>query len=266
MSLVLIVIPTYNEADNLPTLLEAVHRAAPEAHILIADDGSPDGTADLAEGILNVFPGSGVLRRTGVRGYGHACLDGFRHALEQGYDYVLTLDADWSHDPVAIPSILETLDAGNDLVIGSRYCNGISVVNWPLRRVVLSVFANTYVRAILRLPVQDCTSGYRGYRARALRAANLSGIVSEGYAFLVEMAVRIHRAGAKLAEAPIIFVERRAGQSKMSKRVMFESALLPWRLLFTPLRLDKAALSADDRPRPASPDSASDSPSPPRSS
>lgn len=266
MALVLILIPTYNEADNLPTLLEAVHQAAPEAHILIADDGSPDGTADLAEKILNAFPGSRVLRRTGVRGYGHACLDGFRYAIEQSYDYVLTLDADWSHDPVAIPNILAALEAGNDLVIGSRYCNGISVVNWPLRRVILSIFANTYVRAILRLPVQDCTSGYRGYRARALRAANLSGIVSEGYAFLVEMAVRIHRAGARLAEEPIIFVERRAGQSKMSKRVMFESALLPWRLLFTPLRLDKAALSADDRPRPDDRDSASDSPSLPRGS
>ena len=124
-------------------------------------------------------------------------------------------------------------------MIGSRYCNGISVVNWPLRRVLLSVFANSYVRAILRLPVQDCTSGYRGYRTQALRAANLSGVVSEGYAFLVEIAVRIHRTDSKLMEIPIIFVERRAGQSKMSKRVMFEAALLPWRLLITPPRLDK---------------------------
>jgi dolichol-phosphate mannosyltransferase len=266
MALVLIVIPTYNEADNLPTLLEAIHHAAPDAHILIADDGSPDGTADIAEGILNAFPGSRVLRRTQERGYGRACLDGFRYALEHDYDFVLTMDADWSHDPVAIPKILEALEAGNDLVIGSRYCNGISVVNWPLRRVLLSIFANNYVRAILRLPVQDCTSGYRGYRARALRAANLSGVVSEGYAFLVEMAVRIHRAGAQLVEVPILFVERRAGQSKMSKRVMFESALLPWRLLITPLRLDKAALSAENRPRPASPDSASETPSPPTAS
>ena len=266
MSLVLIVIPTYNEADNLPTLLEAVHAAAPDAHLLVADDGSPDGTADIAEGVLNRFPGSRVLRRTQERGYGRACLDGFRCALEQGYDYVLTLDADWSHDPVAIPALLTALEAGSDLVIGSRYSNGISVVNWPLRRVLLSLFANSYVRAILRLPVQDCTSGYRGYRARALRAANLDAVVSEGYAFLVEMAFRIHRAGAKLSEVPILFVERRAGQSKMSKRVMFESALLPWRLLFTPLRLNRAALSAADRPRPADPGSASESPSPPTSS
>jgi len=266
VSLVLIVIPTYNEADNLPTLLEAIHRVYPDGHILIADDGSPDGTADIAEGILSAFPGSGVMRRTKERGYGRACLDGFRYALEHNYDFVVTLDADWSHDPVAIPNLLAALEAGNDLAIGSRYCNGISVVNWPLRRVILSVFANNYVRAILRLPVQDCTSGYRGYRARALRAANLSGIVSEGYAFLVEMAVRIHRAGAQLTEVPILFVERRAGQSKMSKQVMFESALLPWRLLFTPLRLDKAALTADDRPRPVAPDSGSGNPSPPTGS
>ena len=237
MSLVLIVIPTYNEADNLPTLLEAIHHAAPNAHILVADDGSPDGTADIAEGILSAFPGSLVLRRTRERGYGHSCRDGFRYALEHGYDYVLTLDADWSHDPVAIPKILEALEAGNDLVIGSRYSHGISVVNWPLRRVLLSIFANNYVRAILRLPVQDCTSGYRGYRACALQAANLDAVVSEGYAFLVEMAFRIYRSGAKLVEVPIIFVERRAGQSKMSKRVMFESALVPWRLRFTRLRL-----------------------------
>jgi dolichol-phosphate mannosyltransferase len=266
MSLALIVIPTYNEADNLPTLLEAIHHVALEVHILVADDGSPDGTADIAEGILSGYPGSRVLRRTKERGYGHSCLDGFRYALEHNYDYVLTLDADWSHDPVAIPSLLAALEEGNDLVIGSRYCNGISVVNWPLRRVLLSIFANNYVRAILRLPVQDCTSGYRGYRARALRAANLDAVVSEGYAFLVEMAFRIHRSGAQLAEVPIIFVERRAGQSKMSKRVMYESALLPWRLRFTRLRLDRAALSADDRPRPVAPDSASDSPSPPTSS
>jgi dolichol-phosphate mannosyltransferase len=239
MSLVLIVIPTYNEADNLPTLLEAIHVAAPEAHILIADDGSPDGTADIAEGILNAYLGSIVLRRTRERGYGRACLDGFRYALEHSYDYVLTMDADWSHDPVAIPKILEALESGNDLVIGSRYCNGISVVNWPLRRVLLSIFANNYVRAILRLPVQDCTSGYRGYRACALHAANLDAVVSEGYAFLVEMAFRIHRAGSQLVEVPILFVERRAGQSKMSKRVMFESALLPWRLLFKPPRRGK---------------------------
>src|SRR5476651_1036888 len=129
MALVLIVIPTYNEADNLPTLLEAIRHAAPDAHILIADDGSPDGTADIAEGILAAFPGSGVLRRTGVRGYGRACLDGFRHALQHGYDFILTLDADWSHDPANLPQLLAALEAGNDLVIGSRYCNGISVVN-----------------------------------------------------------------------------------------------------------------------------------------
>ncbi len=246
----LIIIPTYNEAENLSTLLPAIRRAAPDAHILIADDGSPDGTADLAERLLADSPSSHVLRRTGPRGYGRACLDGFRYALEQRYAYILTMDADLSHDPANLPQLLEALEAGGDMVIGSRYCNGISVVNWPLRRVILSVFANAYVRAILRLPVSDCTSGYRGYRARALRAANLSRVVSDGYAFLVEIATRIHRAGLTLREVPIIFVERRAGQSKMSKKVMFESALLPWRLLFTRLRLDRSALQPEENAAP----------------
>lgn len=239
MAQVLIVIPTYNEAENLPSLLEAIHQAAPQAHVLIADDGSPDGTADIAERCLADRPGSRVLRRTGPRGYGRACLDGFQYALQSGYDYIFTMDADWSHDPKHLPALLQELENGADMVTGSRYCNGVSVVNWPLRRVMLSVFANWYVRAILRLPIQDCTSGYRGYRARALRVANLTAVVSDGYAFLVEIATRIHRAGLTLRESPIIFVERRAGQSKMSKRVMFESALLPWRLRFTRLRLTR---------------------------
>lgn len=255
----LIVIPTYNEADNLPVLLPALRAAAPDVHLLIADDGSPDGTADLAEGLLADSPGSVVLRRTGPRGYGRACLEGFRYALDHHYDYILTMDADLSHNPADVPQLLAALEAGGDMVIGSRYSNGISVVNWPLRRVILSVFANAYVRFILRLPVSDCTSGYRGYRARSLRAANLSGVVSDGYAFLVEIATRIHRAGLTLSETPIIFVERRAGQSKMSKKVMFESALLPWRLLFTRLRLNLSALDADAAPTPAAPDSASES-------
>jgi dolichol-phosphate mannosyltransferase len=244
----LLVIPTYNEADNLPSLLEAIAQAAPEIHIAVMDDDSPDGTAEIAEPLLAARPGCRVVRRTGPRGYGRACLEGFRLALQDGYDYILTMDADWSHDPKNLPQILEALESGSDLVIGSRYCNGISVVNWPLRRVLLSIFANSYVRAILRLPVTDCTSGYRGYTARALRVANLSRVVSDGYAFLVEIATRVHRAGLSLRETPIIFIERRAGQSKMSKRVMFESALLPWRLRFTRLHLDRSALTSPSVP------------------
>ena len=238
MPTALLVIPTYNEADNLPSLLEAILQAV-DIHVAVMDDASPDGTADAAERVLVSSPGSRVVRRTGPRGYGLACLEGFEIALQEGYDYILTMDADWSHDPNNLPQILDALHDGADLVIGSRYCNGISVVNWPLRRVLLSVFANSYVRAILRLPVTDCTSGYRGYSARALRVANLSRVVSDGYAFLVEIATRVHRGGLILREIPIIFIERRAGQSKMSKRVMFESALTPWRLLFTRLHLRK---------------------------
>jgi len=230
-----VVIPTYNEAENLPSLLTAIRLCCPDARVLISDDASPDGTANIAES----FSEDGfvtVLRRTGQRGYGRACLDGFRLALDAGVDFVLTMDADWSHDPKYLKELIAALESGADLVTGSRYCNGISVVNWPLRRVMLSVFANWYVRQILRLPVSDCTSGYRGYRATALRSIDLTAVVSDGYAFLVEIATRFHRAGLRLSESPIIFVERRAGQSKMSKRVMFESALLPWKLRFTRFR------------------------------
>lgn len=230
---VLIVIPTYNEAENLPSLIAAIRDVAPDADILISDDASPDGTADIAQQCAAIHGHIQVLRRQGPRGYGRACLDGFRHAIEHKYDYVLTMDADWSHDPSYLTAILKELDLGADLVTGSRYCNGVSVVNWPLRRVILSVFANWYVRAMLGLPINDCTSGYRGYRAAALNIVNLTAVFSEGYAFLVEMAARVHRAGFTLKETPIIFVERRAGQSKMSKKVMFESAILPWKLRFT---------------------------------
>jgi len=230
--MVLIVIPTYNEAENLPTLLAAVLAAVPDSHILVVDDASPDGTADVAaasganEQVM-------VLRRTGPRGYGRACLDGFRYAIDHHYDIVLTMDADWSHDPAYIPAMLKELGIGADMVTGSRYCNGVSVVNWPLRRVILSVFANWYVRAILRLPITDCTSGFRGYKTAALYCTNLTAVLSDGYAFLVEIATRVHRAGFTLRETPIIFVERRAGQSKMSKKVMLESAILPWKMRFT---------------------------------
>jgi dolichol-phosphate mannosyltransferase len=231
--MVLIVVPTYNEAENLPGLLAAIVDSAPDAHILIVDDDSPDGTAAVAEAAGGQVK---VLRRGGPRGYGRACLDGFRYAIDHNYDIVLTMDADWSHDPIYIPAILKELELGADMVTGSRYSNGVSVVNWPLRRVILSVFANSYVRAILRLPITDCTSGYRGYKVGALRSANLSAVFSDGYAFLVEIATRIHRAGFTLKETPIIFVERRAGQSKMSKKVMFESAIIPWKLRFTRFR------------------------------
>jgi len=238
----IVVIPTYNEADNLPTLLAAIAETVPQTHILVVDDGSPDGTAEEAERVLSGRTGGFVLRRAGERGYGRASVDGFRFSLRQGYDFVLTMDADWSHDPKYLPQLLSALHAGSDLVVGSRYCNGVSVVNWPLHRVILSICANWYVRSILRLPVTDCTSGFRGYTHRALHSVCLDAVLSNGYAFLVEMLTRTHRARLTLREVPIVFVERRAGQSKMSKRVMLESVLLPWRLRLTRLRLNSRPL------------------------
>jgi len=229
----IIVIPTYNEAENIPSLVAAIREICPDVHVLVADDASPDGTADVAEQCSGGEPWMHVLRRTGPRGYGRACLDGFQYALNSGYNLVLTMDADWSHDPKYLPGILAELEGGADMVVGSRYKDGVRIQNWPLRRVLLSRFSNLYVRAILGLPLADCTSGFRGYHAEALRSADLSAVQSDGYAFLVEIATRVFMAGCSLAESPIVFVDRRAGQSKMSKRVIYESALLPWKLRFT---------------------------------
>ncbi len=182
--MVLIVIPTYKEAENLPTLLAAILAVAPDSHILVADDASPDGTADVADAI-GTPEYIKVLRRSGPRGYGRACLDGFRYAIDHHYDTVLTMDADWSHDPTYIPAILRALSLGADMVTGSRYCNGVSVVNWPLRRVILSVFANSYVRAIRKAAyhrLHEWISRLHSSIASERRSAQL--FFSDGYAFL----------------------------------------------------------------------------------
>jgi dolichol-phosphate mannosyltransferase len=225
-----VVVPTYNERDNLPQLLTGLLQY-PALKVLIVDDKSPDGTGQLAEDIAREHPGRiDVLHRTGRRGFGRSLLEGLSRAIQETTDFVFQMDADLSHDPKYLGEMM-TAASEADLVIGSRYLNGVSVVNWPLRRIILSAFANQYVRTVTRLAVRDCTSGFRCWRRDALARLPMNRLESEGYSLLVEMLYLAERSGCRIVESPIIFVERRQGVSKMSSRVMLESALTPWRLL-----------------------------------
>jgi dolichol-phosphate mannosyltransferase len=226
----LAVIPTYNERDNLPDLVRAV-LADPLFAVMVVDDGSPDGTGEIADGLAREFPGRvDVVHRTGKRGLGRSYVEGLQRALARGdADLICQMDADWSHDPKYLPSMVEAC-AAHDVVIGSRYLNGVSVVNWPLRRLILSTVANRYIRAVTGLRVNDCTSGFRCWRRTTLAGLPLDRVVSDGYAFLTEMLFEAHERGARIGEVPIIFVERRMGSSKLSGGVLLESALTPWRL------------------------------------
>jgi dolichol-phosphate mannosyltransferase len=205
--------------------------ANPGYRVMVVDDHSPDGTGALADALAAEFAGRvEVLHRTGPRGLGRSLRDGLTRAAESDADLVFQMDADLSHDPQYLPTMAAAA-ADAELVIGSRYLQGVSVVNWPLRRIFLSAFANRYIRAVTGLRVADCTSGYRCWRREALRRVPLERLVSEGYAFVVEMLYRAHRAGCRVREVPIIFIERRQGHSKVSSRVLLESIVMPWRLL-----------------------------------
>jgi dolichol-phosphate mannosyltransferase len=224
----LVIIPTYNERESLPRIVPAV--MAQGVELLIVDDASPDGTGETAEELGRRYPGRiAVIHRTGRRGLGRSYIDGFRHALDARVDVAVQMDADFSHDPQYLPELLAA-SSTHDIVIGSRYVNGISVVNWPLKRLALSTAGNRYVRAITKMPVMDCTGGFRAWRRRALERLPLGRIVSDGYSFQVETLFEAIRAGATVVEVPIIFVERREGVSKLSKGIFFESLLMPWRL------------------------------------
>ena len=227
----LIVVPTYNERENVAALVPRLLNVAPIADVMLIDDNSPDQTADEAEQLFGVHPRFSVLRRTSNRGYGRSLLEAYRSAVDRGYARLVQLDADFSHDPVIVPQLIDgTLRA--DVVIGSRYCPGGSIANWPLRRRLLSRFANQYVRTITGLTVRDSTSGFRCYTRRALQVLLETPIAAEGYAFLVETTFRAQRSGLQIAEVPITFVDRREGQSKMSRQIIFESMVKPWRLRF----------------------------------
>ena len=227
----LIVVPTYNERENIAALIPQLLNVAPNADVMLIDDNSPDQTADRAEQLFAVHPRFSTLRRKTERGYGRSLLDGYRTAVDRGYERLVQLDADFSHDPVIVPQLMEGAHRA-DVVIGSRYCAGGSVANWPLRRRLLSRFANHYVRAITGLTVRDSTSGFRCYTRRALEILLEAPITAEGYAFLVETTFRAERAGLRIIEVPITFIDRREGQSKMSRRIIFESVARPWLLRF----------------------------------
>jgi dolichol-phosphate mannosyltransferase len=227
---IVVVTPTYNERENLPILAAGV-LAHPGFRLLVVDDGSPDGTGAVADELARTHPGRvEVMHRTGPRGLGRSYIDGLRRALESGADLVFQMDADLSHNPEYLPAMAAAADV-YDVVIGSRYLTGVSVVNWPLHRIFLSAFANRYVRAVTRIAVADCTSGFRCWRRDALARMPLSTMVSNGYAFIVEMLYEASRRGCRIGEVPIIFVERRLGQSKVSGRVLAESLIVPWRLV-----------------------------------
>lgn len=227
---VLVVVPTYNERENLPLVTKAV-LAHDGYRLLVVDDGSPDGTGQVADDLARQHPGRvEVMHRTGARGLGRSYVDGLRHAIAKpDVDLICQMDADLSHDPTYLPSLVAAT-SDHDVVIGSRYLQGISVVNWPLHRIVLSTFANRYIRFVTRLRASDCTSGFRCWRREALARLPLDTMVSDGYAFLVEMLFDAHNRGCRIGEVPIIFVERRQGQSKLSSGVLLESIIMPWRL------------------------------------
>lgn len=227
---VLVVVPTYNERDNLPVLVRGV-LAHDGYRLLIVDDASPDGTGAIADALALEHPGRiFVMHRTGPRGLGRSYIDGLRRAVSMtDVDLVFQMDADLSHNPAHLPELAEAAK-DFELVIGSRYLHGISVVNWPLHRIFLSTFANRYIRAITRLATTDCTSGFRCWRRDALQRIPIARMVSDGYSFLVEMLFEADRRGCRIGEVPIIFIERRQGHSKVSGVVLIESLIMPWRL------------------------------------
>ena len=225
----LVVLPTYQEADNIAEVLGRLRGAVPEADVLVVDDASPDGTADVAKAVGHEMGGVDVLVRPGKAGLGSAYRAGFREGIARGYDVIVEMDSDLSHDPGALPSLLAALDDGADLAIGSRYIPGGSIPRWSARRRALSRWGNRYAAFMLRLAVHDATSGFRAYRASALAAIDLDRVRADGYGFQIEMAHLVASGGGLVVERPIEFLDRVRGTSKMSSRIIVEAlALVTW--------------------------------------
>ncbi len=222
----LVVIPTYQEAENIVTVLEQLRAAAPEVSVLVVDDGSPDGTADLADSAAEALGQVWVLRRSQKSGLGGAYRAGFERGLEMGHDVLVEMDADLSHDPADVPRLLEAVANGAALAVGSRYVSGGGTPHWPRRRRLLSRWGNRYAGMVLSLGVRDATAGFRAYRADLLQAIDYQTTTADGYAFQVEMAYRVRRAGGLITEVPILFSDRVRGTSKMSSRIVAEAMLL----------------------------------------
>ena len=221
-----VVLPTYNERENIGPYLSALRDVSNDIDVLVVDDNSPDGTAEIARSLGATHGGVTVLDRPVKEGLGSAYRAGFARVLADGYDVIISMDADLSHDPAVIPEMLALLDAGADAVIGSRYVTGGGTTDWPVRRQLLSKWGNSYTRTILGLPTRDCTSGFRAYRAHALTSIDPGSTAAEGYAFLTELVRRLGRQGFAISETPIVFRDRTRGKSKMSGPIIVESMIL----------------------------------------
>lgn len=232
----LIVTPTYNERYNLPLFARATLEVAPEAHLLVVDDASPDGTGEVADELARSDPRVSVLHRAGKLGLGTAYVEGFVSGLAQGYDYFVEMDTDLSHDPNYLPAFFAAFAQGADVVIGSRNVPGGGVEGWGPGRHLLSKGGSLYARTILGVDVMDLTSGYKGYSRRALEAIELRDIESNGYSFQIETTYRALRRGMTVREVPIVFVDRRVGESKMSRRIFAEAIMMVWKLRLAALR------------------------------
>ena len=220
-----IIIPTYNEKENIERIIRKVFSLEGDYHILVIDDGSPDGTASIVKVLQTEFPERlYMIERAGKLGLGTAYLTGFKWALDKGYDYIFEMDADFSHNPDDLQHLYEACAKGGaDLAIGSRYCDGVSVVNWPISRIIMSYYASVYVRRTLGMKVYDCTAGFKCYSAKVLRTIDLDKVQMHGYGFQIEMKYTAYRLGFKIAEVPIIFVNRKEGSSKMSSGIFGEA-------------------------------------------
>ncbi|MEI7811060.1 MAG: polyprenol monophosphomannose synthase [Ignavibacteria bacterium] len=227
----IIIIPTYNELDNLQILIPDLKNRYPETDILIVDDNSPDGTAQYVKNLQKNDSSINIIERPRKMGLGTAYVAGFKYMLQNGYEYAVQMDADYSHDPKDIGSFFHEIK-NNDLVIGSRYKNGVNVINWPMRRLLLSYFANGYTRVVTGLPVNDATGGYKCFRRKVLEAINLENIRSNGYSFQIEMNFKAWKGGFRIKEIPIIFTDRVKGTSKMSKKIVREAVFMVWKLRF----------------------------------
>ena len=229
MEKTLVITPTYNELTNIKNLIPLLQELYPEIHILVVDDNSPDGTGNYVKELSEKDDRIHVLQRPGKMGLGTAYVDGFKYMMKNGYDLAVQMDADFSHNPDVIKTFLEEAKE-YDLVLGSRYTCGVNVVNWPMKRLLLSYFANKYTKVITGLPVDDATGGFKCFRKKVLESINLDGIHSNGYSFQIEMNFKAWKKGFKIKEVPIIFIDRVEGTSKMSKKIVYEAIFMVWKL------------------------------------
>jgi dolichol-phosphate mannosyltransferase len=225
----LVIVPTYNERENVEPLIERIFAQRLSIEVLIVDDNSPDGTGEIADALAAREPRVHVMHRPGKQGLGSAYVAGFRYALERDYEAIFEMDADFSHNPDSLPEFLRELEQA-DLVLGSRYLKGVTVVNWPLSRLILSYAANVYSRVITGMRVKDLTGGFKCFRRGVLESIDWGRVRSDGYAFQIEITFKASRKGFRICEIPILFVDRLAGESKMSRRIVWEAAWMVWRL------------------------------------